>query len=561
MPADDPGQSRLAAEAARLAAAPALSRSARNRELLDYLVRETEAGRAGRVTETAIAQDLMDRDAGFDPASDPIVRVRMRRLRDAIAAAYAEEPERTGDRIELPRGGYTVVLVEGSPAEPAPAAEPTAKTRRRHPALLAAAVLLLLALIGGFAYSGSSLSRLIAQFSEPVIRDYPVVSVERLRNMTGDAANDVFEAGFQSQLASDLQRFDRVRVVAPTSSGEMEIKPDYRLSGEILALEPQVDLVLRLSRTDHAGALVHRRFTRTAGENYFELLAEISEEASGRLGGPGGDFSQAAEQTMAKNLGLPDSDNLAAFRCVMETDRFLFDYEPEQFDVAWNCIEPLAQDSTDPTVLAAWSALVTHSVPEFQMMDTSAISTRHTPEEALNAAEHIVAVNPLSDTAFLQFGAVLNVQGNSEAAIAALSRARALNPGNPTAAAVLAYAYMANDRFEEAGTEAEAAIRRSAVPAPYMYVPLFVAAVVEGDGEAAMEAAEAYAPQAGPGVDTVRLIAAKVAGRSDIVDELAPVVARLDDPLYGLSAFVQGPVGTSALRDALISTGVSLEDS
>ena len=49
--------------------------SERNRRFLRYVVEETLAGRSERIKAYNIATTVFDRDEGFDPQSDPIVRI------------------------------------------------------------------------------------------------------------------------------------------------------------------------------------------------------------------------------------------------------------------------------------------------------------------------------------------------------------------------------------------------------------------------------------------------------------------------------------------------------
>lgn len=102
---------------------PSLSRSARGRELLRYLVRETQAGRRHRITGVTIAQDVLGRDASFDSETDAIVRVQMRRLRVQLAEDQAAGAPGDAPWIAIPKGAYRPELTE--PRPPSTRADPT----------------------------------------------------------------------------------------------------------------------------------------------------------------------------------------------------------------------------------------------------------------------------------------------------------------------------------------------------------------------------------------------------------------------------------------------------
>ena len=95
----------------------AFARSKANRALLEYLAKECLAGRGDEITEYGIAHGLLGRGDEFDPSTDPIVRVRMRRLRD---------PE-LFDPLPLDRG---VAAAASLPREAAPGAPTTARPLR-----------------------------------------------------------------------------------------------------------------------------------------------------------------------------------------------------------------------------------------------------------------------------------------------------------------------------------------------------------------------------------------------------------------------------------------------
>ena len=92
--------------------------SERRRKLLEYLVEETLAGRGDDLKAYRIGRKVLGRPSGFDPQSDPIVRVEIGRLRatlDRYYRAHAASPV----VISIPKGRYTaeLTIVEDSPTE------------------------------------------------------------------------------------------------------------------------------------------------------------------------------------------------------------------------------------------------------------------------------------------------------------------------------------------------------------------------------------------------------------------------------------------------------------
>src|SRR5215467_1948495 len=82
----------------------------RLKRFLRYVVEETVAGRSEGLKEYSIGVEVFDREASFDPRTDPIVRVQARRLRARLARYYEEEGRGQEICIELPKGSYVPVF-------------------------------------------------------------------------------------------------------------------------------------------------------------------------------------------------------------------------------------------------------------------------------------------------------------------------------------------------------------------------------------------------------------------------------------------------------------------
>ena len=86
--------------------APVLAR------LLNYLATGCHPESAGRLTAYQIALAVFDQPSDFDPQTNSLVRVNMGRLRQLLAEYYAHAGAEDPWRLFLPRGSYTLRLVE-----------------------------------------------------------------------------------------------------------------------------------------------------------------------------------------------------------------------------------------------------------------------------------------------------------------------------------------------------------------------------------------------------------------------------------------------------------------
>ncbi len=107
----------LTALAAQLALAPELRRSEQLVRLLHYLCANADAHRPDALTEAAIGESVFGRQ-NFDPATDTIVRVHIRRLRQKLERHYQSEAA-SGPLLEIPKNSYTPRLVERLVERPA----------------------------------------------------------------------------------------------------------------------------------------------------------------------------------------------------------------------------------------------------------------------------------------------------------------------------------------------------------------------------------------------------------------------------------------------------------
>ena len=170
---------RVLAQLDRILASDTFSRSERLSAFLRYVVEETLRG--GALKEVVIGRELYRHGADFDAATDPIVRVDARRLRDKLREYYSEA---TDDPIliTLPKGSYVPVFERNPASAPLvvhsfPKQEPAAALEAVRPAplsrigwWLAAAFVCILTLAVG-------VWRLLPRESRPAPRLIPLTTL------------------------------------------------------------------------------------------------------------------------------------------------------------------------------------------------------------------------------------------------------------------------------------------------------------------------------------------------------------------------------------------------
>lgn len=88
-----------------ICASPVFAPAPRMQQLLRFLVDKILSGNQNQIKAYTIGVEIFARDTDFNPQSDPVVRVEMRRLRGKLQSYYATYP--AGEiMIDIPKGGY-----------------------------------------------------------------------------------------------------------------------------------------------------------------------------------------------------------------------------------------------------------------------------------------------------------------------------------------------------------------------------------------------------------------------------------------------------------------------
>jgi tetratricopeptide (TPR) repeat protein len=81
------------------------------RRLLVHIVRHSQTGDEDSLTEYALGVKVFDRNVGFDPLCDSIVRVQVWNLRKRLQTYYRVEGATDLITIDIPKGGYRAAFV------------------------------------------------------------------------------------------------------------------------------------------------------------------------------------------------------------------------------------------------------------------------------------------------------------------------------------------------------------------------------------------------------------------------------------------------------------------
>lgn len=111
----------------RLLASESINRAPRLHAVLKFMIDALMEGKAERVNEQIIGEEVFGRPRGYNPSEDNIVRVTIRHLRDRIEEFYRTEGRDEKYVFKIPKGRYVPIVscqAAEQPALPAPVQEP-----------------------------------------------------------------------------------------------------------------------------------------------------------------------------------------------------------------------------------------------------------------------------------------------------------------------------------------------------------------------------------------------------------------------------------------------------
>jgi hypothetical protein len=219
----------------RLLDNPFFSHSKRFPTFLQFVTEQTLAGEADNIKERTLGIEIFGRDANYDTASDPIVRVTAAEIRKRVAQYYHEAAHEHELRITLPSGSYIpqfhwpkgandqvlnevrLAAGEDSTAAKTNTAHQPVHARRRYPLLLAFSWVVVGILSAGSVLLWQGRHRTTTDFFwQPLLTgsDSVLLCVADQTESTGQSLRDAADPTRQVQLKSLNKAKDNLTTVA-----------------------------------------------------------------------------------------------------------------------------------------------------------------------------------------------------------------------------------------------------------------------------------------------------------------------------------------------------------
>jgi len=101
----------ILAELSLILKSPQFTGTSRSKRFLEYIVKETLAGRGDALKGYTIALDVFDKSTNFDSSQNTVVRVQATQVRRRLKLYYADKTAHTGVHISLPKGRYKPIFL------------------------------------------------------------------------------------------------------------------------------------------------------------------------------------------------------------------------------------------------------------------------------------------------------------------------------------------------------------------------------------------------------------------------------------------------------------------
>lgn len=496
----DVSSTAVLAQLERICTSPAFDASQRNRRFLEYVVRESLAGRSDRIKGYCIATVVFGRDESFDPLIDPIVRIEASRLRRSLERYYLTAGATDPIRIDIPKGSYIATFTTLMPAPdvsendlPAATAAGTrlAPSRGRHRGtrLAALTVLVLSGLaVAWFAiehYRGFSLAR-------PGDALGPSVYVERFDQESDDPDMPEFAVGLKRDIVSALTAFNGLHVMAATlphdPSGDAtrldqawRAAADYTLQGGV-SIEKDRFRVTTL--------LVDARTGRHVWSGNFE-----DDVTHGPMHGKREAIAHDIAQAVALPYGAIYANEigpilgarftaLTPYQCVTRFYHYWRSYQRDEYQTVRDCLEVAVVEH--PDYAEATAALSLALIDAFRVGFGDDRATSDPLLRARQLAQHAVDIAPRNARGYHALALAYWLSGEVERSLDAAETGLEMSPGDTELMADLGYRYCARNQCEK-GVELvrEAFARNPSQPSVYR-LAFFLDHFINGRFDAAL---------------------------------------------------------------------------
>ena len=377
-------------ELKRILDSPDFEASQRSKDFLRFVVEETLAGRSRTLKGHTIATQVFGRAKDFDPILDPIVRIEVGKLRRALDRYYFLQGKQDPIRIEIPKGTNVPVFKEQIRMEPD-------KTSGAKGA-------------SDVNFEGS----------------WPSVMVRPFQNLTGDPEKDYLGIGLALELASEISRFQEIRVFVYSQKGpgRNAAEQGARFTIEGYIREDRVGIKLAVNLIDRNS---NKQVWSDMHSSDFEAarLIAFQEKAAREIAAKVAGEQGVITKILSKEAKIKPPSQLKTYEAILRYYEFYLMHTPDSFIKAKEGLEHAVR--LEPECGQVWSMLgrlyaniYSLELPGFE----------NALEKAREYAERGVHLSPENQRCRAILAQVLMFNNEIDAAMKEVHRAYALNPNS-----------------------------------------------------------------------------------------------------------------------------------
>ena len=375
----------------RILSSPGFKGSRVLSDFLEFVTRETLAGRDQEIKEYSIGIHVLCKKMDFNPQLDSIVRIHAGRLRRALNEYYQKPGSQDPIRIEIPKGSYIPIFetLGSIPIAEIPKKSNIGKTK-------------------------------------------PVVAILPFRNISKDHSRDFFADGLGEQLSTDLMRFHDITVISYYSSRNAASKSNdlsevtsmlgakYILTGSLQSDSKHLHVRVQLIVGETGEQLWTKSFERNnTASSIFEIQNEIVRSILTEIGG----YYGAIFRNM---MTIPHSDHVNDIEIY---DAIFWYYHYQKIftkEVLEKTVHALqAAVKINPNYALAWAMLgeiyLDDKALEFGNIENPL-------EEGLKCAMRAIKIDPACQHAYQALAWVYLFYHNEEECLKAVDQCIEINP-------------------------------------------------------------------------------------------------------------------------------------
>lgn len=463
----------------------------RGRNFLEFVVRETLAGRSDFLKAFTIANVVFGREASFDPQNDPVVRIEAGRIRKALERYYLVAGQADEVVITVPKGGYVphFEYAQYTSAPPAPMAgsqksqpanpeehlhhETRDEPRQPVPSLriAMAAVLALLGVIIAFALSA-------LWISPPPVISKPKVIVEFFaENGSADAGSDIAR-GLRDDVIGQLALFDDIIVVADPMRSDRAANATYALQSSVQLDRSRLRTAARLVRQSDGTVIWADNFDADLqAQNKLAIQGSIARQITNAIAQPHGAIFQPDTETTARLRRQDDTCTLAYYS-------YRQNMTVQTQSAARRCLEQATENFPDNAESWALLSLVYLDEMRFRYkLGTS--SPAQSLDQATAAIERATSLAPGNPHVLQALMMVSFYRGDIDGALKAGTAAYAANPNDVEVAGEYGLRLAMSGKWQSGCELLSIAISKGVGPKGYYEIGMALCAFMKGDVEEA----------------------------------------------------------------------------